>query len=502
MGSIVAIPRKPGTIEVVDGQQRLATTAILLSAIRDALKGREADALIVERIENTFLTTIDPHARERVSRLRLNVTDGTFFERRVLKSEEGAQKTAISHKLIEEAVGFAAQHISKILKGYNDKDYGDVLNRWVEFLEHRAIVILLKVPSDVNAYKMFETLNDRGLRTSQSDLVKNYLFGESSSDRLPEAQQKWASMKALLESIDDEDITINFLRQMLISMYGYIRESDVYETVQKNAKGVTSSLHFMTNLESGAADYVAILNPEHEKWNRYPSSARRAIQTLILLRMKPMRPLLLSISRILTPKETDNALRMLVNLSARFLIAGGARTGSVEQTLAAAAKEISAGKIQKASELLKFIEKIVPGDPEFIEGFNVATVSQAYLARYYLRSLEMAVKKQPDPCFIPNDDQQVINLEHVLPEKPEGNWPQFTPEVVKAFYKRLGNMALLLAKDNSDLHSSPFREKKKRYAESPYELTRQIAQASEWTPSAIASRQAKMAKIALKTWPI
>ena len=33
LGTIVTIPREEGTLEVVDGQQRLATTAILLSAI-------------------------------------------------------------------------------------------------------------------------------------------------------------------------------------------------------------------------------------------------------------------------------------------------------------------------------------------------------------------------------------------------------------------------------------------------------------------------------------
>jgi uncharacterized protein with ParB-like and HNH nuclease domain len=35
LGTIVTIPRAGGALEVVDGQQRLATTAIILSAIRD-----------------------------------------------------------------------------------------------------------------------------------------------------------------------------------------------------------------------------------------------------------------------------------------------------------------------------------------------------------------------------------------------------------------------------------------------------------------------------------
>ena len=51
---------------------------------------------------------------------------------------------------------------------------------------------------------MFETLNDRGLRISQADLVKNYLFGQS-GNRIREAQAKWASMIRSLENVDRED---------------------------------------------------------------------------------------------------------------------------------------------------------------------------------------------------------------------------------------------------------------------------------------------------------
>ncbi len=502
LGTIVTIPRKPGALEVVDGQQRLATTAILMTAAREALKGRDADKLIVERIENTFLTAIDPAARKRISRLTLNVTDGSFFEIRVLNNSPGVKSNAPpSHKLIDDAVRFAQEHISNVLKGFNEKDHGDVLNRWIDFLEHRAIVILLKVPSDVNAYKMFETLNDRGLRTSQSDLVKNYLFGEAGS-RQGEAEQKWASMKARLESVAEEDITIDFLRQMLISLYGYLREPAVYDTVQKKAHGTVPSIQFLAKIDAGAADYAAMLNSDHEKWNTYPASVRRAIQTLAQLPMKPVRPLVLSIIRSFTPKETDIALRLIVCLSVRFLVVGGARSGVVEEAIARAAREVSDEKITKAAQLLKSLEKVVPTDVAFNERFKVATVSQAYLARYYLRSLESTVKQEPDPYFFQIDDPQVINLEHVLPENPEDNWPTFTPELAAALYKRMGNMAILKAKQNSDLRSSPFVEKKKVYALSPYELTSQIAQLAKWTPESITQRQYQMAKWAIKTWPV
>src|SRR5947209_828471 len=46
LGTIVTIPRGIDLLEVVDGQQRLATTAILLSQIRNYLNGKEP--IIVE----------------------------------------------------------------------------------------------------------------------------------------------------------------------------------------------------------------------------------------------------------------------------------------------------------------------------------------------------------------------------------------------------------------------------------------------------------------------
>lgn len=500
LGSLVTIPRKPGVLEVVDGQQRLATTTILLAAIRDYLRSLGGpNDIVVEDIENRFLSSIDRVARERVPKIRLNVLDNAYFEKRIMDNESAVEPTAPSHHLIHNAAALAAEHVKKIVSQHDQKVHGDVLNKWIDFIEHRAIVILLKVPDDINAYRMFETLNDRGLRTSQSDLVKNFLFGES-ADRLPEVQHKWASMKGLLESVEEDDITINFLRQMLISLHGYLREPDVYEKVQANARGPSQALHFMTLLESGAADYVAMLNPEHETWNHYPASTRRAIQTLVMLRMRPTRPVVLSVTRKFSTDETDKALRFLVNMSVRFLIVGGGRSGSVEQALAAAAKDISEGVLATAKALSSALARSIPTDTQFEEQFKVATVSQAYLARYYLRSLELQAQGAPDPCFIPNDDQQAINLEHVLPQNPGTNWPQFTEDAANAFYRRIGNMALLQARFNSDLRSAPFPEKKAVYSDSPYDLTRKIAEETEWNVESISRRQSFLARLAVDTW--
>lgn len=500
LGTIVTIPRTNDLLEVVDGQQRLATTAILLSEIRHYLKDRET--LIAESI-NPFLTDIDREKRERVAKLTLNLDDNEFFRGMVScdKDSDRPKVTHHSHNLILEAFGQARKHVKEIVAGYDSKTHGDVLNRWIEFLEHNARIILLKVPTEANAYKMFETLNDRGLKTSQADLVKNYLFGQSGK-RLAEAQQLWARMRSVLETLEEDDITVTYLRQSMIAVRGHLREEEVFEAVQGKAKGPQTSIQFLASLEALATAYVAIFNPDHEKWNPYPESIRRAIHTFNLLNIRSMRPLLLAVADKFPKKEAAEAFRMFISWGVRLIIASSTSRGSVEEPLAAAAHSVYKGDITDAIGLKKAVAKIIPVDEEFRRAFETATVSKAAFARYYLRSLEMAAKNEATPWFTPNDDQQTINLEHVLPEAPEKNWPQFDEDTAKMYSRRIGNLALLLAKSNSDLKSASFSVKKAIYKNTPYVLTSQIAGLNTWGSKEITERQKVLAGLALKAWPL
>jgi Protein of unknown function (DUF1524) len=331
--------------------------------------------------------------------------------------------------------------------------------------------------------------------------VKNYLFGQSGK-RLAEAQQKWARMQSILETLEEDDITVTFLRQAMIAIRGHLREDEVFEAVQQTAKGPQTSVQFLTSLETLASAYVASFNPDHEKWNPYPDSIRRAIHTLNLLNIRSMRPLMLATASQFSKKEAAEAFRMFISWGVRLIIASNTSRGAVEVPLANAAHSVFRGTIADAVSLRKDLSKIIPLDEEFGRVFETATVSKAAFARYYLRSLEMAAKGEAAPWFIPNDDQQTINLEHVLPEAPEGNWPQFDAETTKMYSRRIGNLALLLAKSNSDLKSADFATKKAIYKNTPYELTRQIAKLKAWGPKEIADRQRGLAELALRTWPL
>ncbi len=501
LGTVVTIPRPDGSLEVVDGQQRLATTAILLAAIRDYLVGR--DDILVEALNNEFLTGIDRAKRSRIPKLQLNVDDNEYFQW-IIARNEGEQPPAPvkdSHTLLDNASKFCRGFVRKIVATIDPTIHGDHLNDWVSFVERRAIVVLLRVPNDANAYKMFETLNDRGLRTSQADLIKNYLFGRS-GERIREVQSRWSYMRGTLESLEEENITVDFLRHALIAIRGYTRESEVYDAVQENAKSEHAAIGFASQLESLATSYVATFNPEHEKWNSYPESCRRSIEVLNLLNIRPMRPVLLAVSANFSAAETASTFQFCVSLGVRLLIASSTRSGSVELPLAAAANTVFAGAITSTKELKARLNGVTPTDEEFRTAFETARVSKAQLARYYLRSLEMAARNEPEPWFLPTQDPSVINLEHVLPKKPEGNWPLFTDDEAGMYVNRLGNQALLQASTNSNLKSVGIVDKKPVFLASEYILTSQIGNCADWSPVEIAERQKGLAILAPTAWPI
>src|SRR5439155_8979413 len=162
-------------------------------------------------------------------------------------------------------------------------------------------------------HRLFETLNDRGLRTSQADLIKNYLFGRS-GDRIHEVQSRWSYMRGALESLEEENITVDFLRHALIAIRGYVREAQVYDVVQDLVKSEQTAVTFSSSLETLATAYVATFNPEHEKWTGYPDSVRKAIEVFNLLNIKPMRPLLLAVAVKFPQKQAAPAFNFLIAL--------------------------------------------------------------------------------------------------------------------------------------------------------------------------------------------
>ena len=458
----------------------------------------------MQSVENEFLFKIVRKDNDFSPRLTLNLDDNSYFKSRILSKpdslDRAVEPTKSSHRKIEKAAKLAARHIENILKPQSESNKISTLNDWLDFMEHNAKVILLKVPDELDAFVMFETLNDRGLKTSQIDLVKNYLFGEA-GDRLSEAQQKWTKMTSTLDTLDIDDVAFSYLRHLLSAMYEMTRDREIFERIRSKVKGKGETIRFLDLLAKRASDYVAILNPEHSKWNSYDKSVTKSVQTMNDLQAVPLRHLMLSVAMNFDPSETAKAFRLFISWAVRFLITGGGRGGALEESYAEQSKQIYDGKIKTTKQLANALVKVIPSDSQFEAEFALTQISKSKLARYLLRSLELKEIGNPEPEFVPNEET-VINLEHILPENPSDKWNHLDSETARAYYKRLGNMVLLQATKNNAIGNKGFNEKKPILKASEYNLTSQVAKNTVWGATEINKRQKKLAELAVKTWSL
>ena len=457
-------------------------------------------------IENDFLFNFDREARENLPRLTLNIDDRKFFSDTILSrpNEPGRANPPRkdSHRKIASAAKTLAKKVKEVLKPYNQTLRTNVLNTWTSFIQTRARVILLNVPDEINAYVMFETLNGRGLRTSQADLLKNYLFQKAGSNELSEAQQKWAAMTGALESQSEEDITVTYLRHLLSTLHGPTREREVFDRVKKEISSQNRAINFLGQLAESANDYIALLNPSHPKWANYGDGARRSLQTLLHhMRVEQIRPLMFAVTKHFTAKETEKAFKMCVAWTVRLSIVGR-NTGVPDRQYAVRALEIGTGKITSAKLLGEAMKDIVPLDEEFQIAFAESRIANNNFARHLLRALETQTNALPEPELMPNDDRAVITLEHVLPENPNGNWPEIDPADAELYFRRIGNMVLLTASKNAVIGNRPFSEKRSHLASSAFTLTKSLGRKTAWSIEDIKGRQKTLAVIAVKTWSL
>jgi len=360
----------------------------------------------------------------------------------------------------------------------------------------------VRVPDEIGAYRIFETLNDRGLRASQADILKNYLFSKSGR-RLPEAQAMWNAITTAIEALggDENDRLVTYIRHLWITTHGPTKDRELAAQIKDEITGETQTLKFLNDASGAVQDYVALWSSRHPKWSHYSASTRQSIETMSQhLRVQQIRPLMFAVARWLKPKEADKAFRLFVSWSVRFLIYGG-RGGMLDTQYSLRAKEVGTKRITTAANLRKAMSEYVPTDSEFEEAFATARVSRAHLARYYLRALDKTLQADPQPEYVANEEAEQINLEHVLPLAPSADWG-VDAESAQAAERLLGNMVLLRADENRDLGNATFAEKKRSYKRSSYEITKQVAGYTKWKLEQIKDRQANMAKIAVKTWSL
>ena len=477
VGSIVAI-RSQGKTYVYDGQQRLATSMILISAIRDYFL-EVADEETARLIEAETLLSKHRRTHEEAPHLKLNAEDHHFFNNRILLRPDSTERKAAkvqrdSHKRIEEASKLAREFVRKtITAGLQATQATDHLHRWLDFLKESLRVIWVQVSDERTAFTIFETMNDRGLKLSSADLLKNHLYAIA-DDRRDEVIQKWQSMTGVLETIEgEEENVVEYVRCYWVTGHGHTRTKVLYDKIKEKTTNKSKALSLASELEEASQDYAAILLSSHEKLASRGQNVRTKIEVLRSLGVTQIRPLLLAAFRKFSQREFDKLLDACVSWSVRTLLSG-VPSGTIEDYYARNAFEITTNKIKKPNDIKSDLAKIIPDDTRFKMAVATAHVANHHLARYYLRALQRCADGQREPQYIPNPGAEVT-LEHILPTKPGVDWKHMTPEEQKANLNRLGNQVLLSATVNSKLGNASFTTKEPALNAAQFSLTKEVA---------------------------
>ena len=503
LGSAV-VAKSNGKLQVFDGQQRLATTIILLAAIRDYYRETK-DEKRAKIIESEYVMGLDLGTLEEQPKFTLSKVDHDFYLKHILSDDSKVRTEAKphgdSHDKIKAAGEIAADHVRNIVAALPESSRSEALYHWVTYLLERAMIICVQVPDDGSAYVVFETMNDRGLRPSAADLLKNHLFGLA-GDRQAEAEQSWTMMTGALETVPnaDDDIVVTYIRHLWISQHGPTRTKHLFDRIKQEVKGKQAAINLANELALHAPYYAAILNPSHDMWNPYGPNARKHIATLIALGMEQLRPLLLAGVTQFPQGEVNRFLLTVVCWAVRFLVLGVSGSGALEGQYGRNAFEINQGNIKSTDALASAMAGIIPPDDSFRSAFSVVRPAKAHLARYYLRALQLKADGEFEPQYVPNDGAE-INLEHVLPQVPSAEW-MLDADTVRANHRRLGNLVLLQAAENQLVGNSGYDKKKPILAASKFSLTKEAAKYDEWGVTEINARQAELAELAVLTWPL
>ena len=498
LGTVVLAKKDADKLEIIDGQQRISAIVIFFAVLREHISDKRAS----NKIQEDYLSEYDERETENIPKLKLNQQDNNFFREYIINRNTEYAVKIESHRRIKKAFEISENFISKLLES-NNKD-PNVLYDYKDFINNRLKVVVISVPSDANAFTIFETLNDRGLELAQIDLLKNYLYSKAGDRRLEEAQNSWIELTSKIESSENESLILTYIRHYWIYQHGFIRlkNKELYNDIKKKIKNSTQVITFINGLKNDADIYLAILNHNSVFWNDYDKKCKEYIETLNYFGLEQYRPLLLSVLKKFNKEEVTKSLKLILSWLVRNLITGSLGGGSLEQAYANKSKEIFEGKIKNTKELLSSLKEFIPQDEEFKEKFKIATVTKHKFARYYLATLENYHRGKSDPELLVNTNPDSVNLEHILPENPGNNWPNFTEEDVRIYSKRIGNLTLMKTKLNNDLKSAPFSEKKELYKKSELWITNSLSNYDDWIIETTKDRQEELSKIVVKAWSI
>lgn len=200
LGSII-ISDRDGKKYIIDGQQRLTTITLLLIYIYHHLKDDSQKAQLADLI-----------FAQKYGKRSFNLDVGERYD---------VMEALFTKKNFEE--NGQSESIINILNRYHDIEdifpeelSNDILPYFADWLIENVYMVEITAYSDTDAYTIFETMNDRGLSLTPTEMLKGYLLSKITdiNDR-NKAGDIWQNQISKLKEIgkdEDADAIKSWLR--------------------------------------------------------------------------------------------------------------------------------------------------------------------------------------------------------------------------------------------------------------------------------------------------
>jgi uncharacterized protein with ParB-like and HNH nuclease domain len=494
LGSMVLLaePHPTSTLTprlLIDGQQRLVTLALFLAAIRDA--ARDHDPAFADYIHRSYLVNdglAEPDTLKVVCTHEdraafATVIDGT--------AEPPASAIRDAYRI------FRADLAERAKPGFD-------LPRLVDLVVSQLTFVAITLDSNDNPYRIFESLNAKGMPLTQGDLLRNYFFM-----RLPTAEHDhwyrsvWSPMQRRLgERLDD------YMRDFLAKDGAPVRPNEVYQEwrrrlAQASEDDIRSAL---TDLAEWSVEYDQILHPQRET----DPQVRKRLHRLSLWSnsvTRSFKPFLLRLQADyrrgeLNAEQITSLFLAIESFFVRRLFTAAPATDENQLLI-----ELYNQASRHSDTSERFIDELSrpnvgwPDDGDFVQGivrYPLYFASRSDQPKLILEALEDSFDHR---AMIQYDQ---LDLRLITPLLPRADWLSELGVTETDYWKTigtLGNFTWVPRGRQPDLNVADRKRELLRMTRYGLELVRDFSPIERWTRAEIDNRSHRLATRALTVWP-
>jgi len=478
---------------IIDGQQRIITTALLLIAISDRLNTLNKETA-ARSVHEDYLSNYSLDEEKDIPRMIVSADDKEPFSQ-LLKGEVPHEKLPLMNAYFK-----LRKYVERLTPA--PEDYRKLIYL-VRYLKEQVQVLTAEANSLQEAYVIFETLNDRGADLTTADLLKNYLFSKAGDLEIEHAQACWTR---ITNRFDSADGLVQFIRYEYMSRHGHVTKRDLYKALQDDiGNGSDAIQSYLARLEVALSRYIALREPDDSSWSSQAIEIKDSLLAFRRFRFESSMPLLLAVFATWNHTNATRFVETVAAWSVRSLMARTLGGGVAEETFCKAAVAVTNGDAKDVDEVRRFMTSLVPDDATFREAFLHYDTITTTRAKYILACLErqLLLSKGITPESMPDWSSKAVTIDHIMARGSRQNSfaSQDDFEKFKLMKEKLQNMTLLERTLNGELEDKPFDDKISSYKKSAFKLTNKIAELNTFDFDAADARLYELAELAVLAWP-